>query len=531
MERKFREFVEEHVSLIKDIEKELGLASWNFETTGKEEWKNKLVEKEKELFHIYANKEHYQELKNIEKSEVITDPILKRQLTLLVNAYESKQYDEELINKIISLDAEVSDKFNNYRGHIDDKKVNNNEILKILKGSDDTELRKKAWFASKEIGELAVGQILEIIHLRNENARDLGYNNYYEKALKLKEINQNDLFEILDKLKELTDEPFRKEKQKLDEGLAKRFNISVDELRPWHYSDPFFQEKPVSNGIKLDHFFEDKDIVDLSMNFYDGIGLEVRDILGRSDLYSKEGKCQHAFCTHIDKDEGDVRILCNIEPSEYWTSTTLHELGHAVYDKYLDIKLPYLLREPAHIMSTEAIAMLMGRFTKNNDFLEEIVGISKKEIEKVDKLIKDEARMAMLIFVRWGLTMVNFERALYENPDQDLNTLWWDYVEKYQFLKRPENRNKADWASKIHFAIAPVYYHNYVLGELIVSQISQYMRNNLDDGKIVNNEETGKFLVQNIFRLGSKYDWNETLEVSIGEKLNPEYFIREFIEV
>jgi len=189
-----------------------------------------------------------------------------------------------------------------------------------------------------------------------------------------------------------------------------------------------------------------------------------------------------------------------------------------------------LLREPAHIMSTEAIAMLMGRFTKNNSFLEEIVGVSKNEIQKVDKLIKNEARMAMLIFVRWGLTMVNFERALYENPDQDLNKLWWDCVEKYQFLKRPEGRNKADWASKIHFAMAPVYYHNYVLGELIVSQISQHMRNSLN-GQIVNNKETGKFLVENIFRHGSKYHWNEMLEVSIGEKLNPEYFIHEFIKV
>jgi len=529
MESKFNDFLEEHIQTVRDIEKELSLASWDFERTGKEEWKNKLVEKEKELFRIYANKEYYQKLKDVEKSGEITDPILKRQLTLLVNAFESQQYDEEIVNKIISLNVEVTDKFNNHRGHVDGKKLNNNEISKILKDSNDNELRKKAWFASKEIGELVAEQILEIVHLRNESARNLGYSNYYEKSLKLDEIHQDELFEIFDRLKELTDEPFRAEKQILDEGLAKRFNVSVDELRPWHYSDPFFQEKPVSDGIKIDHFFEDKDAVDLNIKFYDGIGLEVRDILDRSDLYPKDGKSQHAFCTHIDK-KGDVRILCNIEPSEYWTCTVLHELGHAVYDKYLDLELPYLLREPAHIMSTEAIAMLMGRFTKNNSFLEEIVGVSKNEIQKVDKLIKNEARMAMLIFVRWGLTMVNFERALYENPDQDLNKLWWDCVEKYQFLKRPEGRNKADWASKIHFAMAPVYYHNYVLGELIVSQISQHMRNSLN-GQIVNNKETGKFLVENIFRHGSKYHWNEMLEVSIGEKLNPEYFIHEFIKV
>jgi peptidyl-dipeptidase A len=29
----------------------------------------------------------------------------------------------------------------------------------------------------------------------------------------------------------------------------------------------------------------------------------------------------------------------------------------------------------------------------------------------------------------WSLLMFNFEKALYENPDQDLNKLWWDMVE------------------------------------------------------------------------------------------------------
>ena len=33
-------------------------------------------------------------------------------------------------------------------------------------------------------------------------------------------------------------------------------------------------------------------------------------------------------------------------------------------------------------------------------------------------------RLGMLIFVRWVLVVVNFERAMYQNPDRDLNTLW-----------------------------------------------------------------------------------------------------------
>ena len=67
--------------------------------------------------------------------------------------------------------------------------------------------------------------------------------------------------------------------------------------------------------------------------------------------------------------------------------------------------------------------------------------------------------------------MLRFEKALYDNPDQDLNKLWWDLVEKYQMVQRPEGRNAPDYASKIHIVSAPVYYHNYMMGELFASQV------------------------------------------------------------
>ena len=67
--------------------------------------------------------------------------------------------------------------------------------------------------------------------------------------------------------------------------------------------------------------------------------------------------------------------------------------------------------------------------------------------------------------------MFRFEKALYDDPDQDLNALWWDIVERYQMVKRPEGRNAPDYASKIHIVSAPAYYHNYLLGQLFADQV------------------------------------------------------------
>ena len=76
--------------------------------------------------------------------------------------------------------------------------------------------------------------------------------------------------------------------------------------------------------------------------------------------------------------------------------------------------------------------------------------------------------------------MVNFEKRLYKNPDQDLNKLWWDLVKEYQLIDF--TRDKPDWASKIHFVNAPVYYHNYLLGEVFASQLTNYISKGKNDG-------------------------------------------------
>ena len=48
-----------------------------------------------------------------------------------------------------------------------------------------------------------------------------------------------------------------------------------------------------------------------------------------------------------------------------------------------------------------------------------------------------------------------------------------DLAEKYQEVKRPEGRNEPDFAAKIHIVTTPVYYHNYMLGEMFASQVSK----------------------------------------------------------
>jgi peptidyl-dipeptidase A len=260
----------------------------------------------------------------------------------------------------------------------------------------------------------------------------------------------------------------------------------------------------------------------------------VADILAGSDLYEKPGKDQHAYCTDIDRN-GDIRILANIKDNEIWTGTMLHELGHAAYDKYIDPKLPYLLRHEAHIFTTEAIAMMFGRLSKDAMWIRDAVGITEREKEAIEGELVKHARLSQLIFARWALVMTKFERALYTDPDQNLNQLWWALVNKYQAINPPEDRDFPDWAAKSHVVSAPVYYHNYLLGEILASQLTHCIRETVlprqdRDGSFYGHPEVGEYLKDRVFKPGARLHWDAMIRKATGESLTPRYFVKQFVE-
>ena len=252
----------------------------------------------------------------------------------------------------------------------------------------------------------------------------------------------------------------------------------------------------------------------------------MRSVLDHSDLYAREGKSQHAFCIDIDR-SGDVRVLCNVEPSERWMDTMLHEFGHAIYDRECDRSLPWLVRGAAHALTTEGIAMLMGRLHRDPAWLREVAAVADGDVDAIAGALADAQRAALLVFARWVLVMTNFERSLYADPDADLDTLWWDLVEHHQLLHRPDDRQAPDWAAKIHLAAAPVYYQNYLYGELFASQLDATLH--ARTGGIVDRTAAGALLRDDVFAPGASLRWDELVVRATGEPLSAEHMARQLV--
>ncbi len=155
---------------------------------------------------------------------------------------------------------------------------------------------------------------------------------------------------------------------------------------------------------------------------------------------------------------------------------------------------------------------------------------------EIQEVSEKYLRFQQILFARWALVMYNFEKQLYADPDQDLNNLWWELVEKYQFVKRPPGPVDAGWASKLHFTTAPCYYHNYMMGELLASQLHYHIVREVfklesdRDVSYVGEKILGDYLREKVLGPGALYHWNDMIKRATGEPLTPKYFVEQFVK-
>ena len=511
-------------------------AYWNGTISGDSDEFAKYSEANIAMSRIYSNTEVFEKLKAIKERGNITDPLLKRQLDVVYNSFLSNQADSSLLEQIISKSTSLEQKYAEFRANFRGKPISDNQVESILQNSTENNELEEVWKAHKEIGTFVANDVLEIIKLRNKLAYSLGYDNFHTMSLELSGHNPEEISALFDELDSLTKDEFERLKREMDIAFSKRYGISENELMPWHFQGRYFQESPKLYPVDLDKFYKGKNLEKLTEEFYSGIGLNVSSIMKSSDLYEKPLKNQHAYCIDINAN-GDVRVLANISDNESWMGTMLHEFGHAVYALgHDDSSNPFFLRNAAHTFTTEAIAMIFGRLSRNPEWMRLSLGLTDIEKSEIEEDCYKSLKLQQLVFSRWVQVVYRFEKEMYSNPEQDLNALWWNLAEKYQMLKKPHNRDMPDWATKIHIALYPCYYHNYQLGELLASQIHYYIVDNITKSGDYKNEcyignpAIGKWMSDNIFKIGMKLEWNEMIEKATGEKLTAKYYAKQFVE-
>ena len=243
--RELTKFIAEYEKKVIPVQDKYNMASYLASTTGNEGEYKAATELQVMLSLIYANKENYSLLKKIKESKLIEDTLLARQLDVLYHLHLPYQFSEDKLVEIINLENEIKREYETFRPIINEKEVSDNKIEEVLRISKDAENLEKYWRASKKIGRLIDNKLINLVKLRNEAAKALNFNNYHEMMLIINGQDPKKIEAIFNDLDVLTKGPYEGLKKQIDEALAIKYNLAVEELKPWHYQNRYFQKAPI----------------------------------------------------------------------------------------------------------------------------------------------------------------------------------------------------------------------------------------------------------------------------------------------
>jgi peptidyl-dipeptidase A len=509
-----KKFIKLRDEISKDMKQVLSgseAACWDFYTNSTDENMQKMNEAQNKVNDFYDNKEIYTKLKEINDNGGVSEKHLKKQLKVLTSAFgDGIEYKKE-IEAMNAKENEISQKLNSYTMTIDDKPVSKAEIQKIMETEKNPEIRKKAADAKIKSGDLIADDLVELVKMRNDFARKKGYDNYFDyKISQDYDIEPKDLDKLLSDVAENTKEANKKVMDETKENLSNAFGIKPEDLRNYHFgllSDDN-PEKIVNDAIK-----SKEEVVEISKKAYQGMGYDVDKLPIKLDLFPRQNKNTHGFSFPIEAGK-DARILANLTNNVSSIDTLMHELGHSVFTVKTDASLPYMAQDTTSTM-TEAVAMMMGDMPRTEGLVKDKV--SPEVFAKFQKSASEEDAR----FVGSSMAIIDFERNMYKNPDQNLKQLWKDVNVKYKGRSEQDEATN-EWATIPHYLSHPAYYQNYFRASLIKAQLYKSLTDKF--GNLTENKETAKYLNDNLFKYGGSLDDNEILTKVTGKELSADDF-------
>jgi len=416
-----------------------------------------------------------------------------------------------------------------------------NDIDDILRKSRDLAERQRVWTASKEIGRPLKPGLVDLVKLRNQVAREMGYPSYFALEVADYGMTVPEMMKLLDGTLEAARPLYDGLHCWAKTTLAARYKRPVPRLIPAHWiGNRWAQQWPgLVEEANLDPLFKGSaadSIVKSAESFYVSLGFPKlpASFWERSDLYpvppgSARKKNAHASAWHIDHAE-DVRSLMSVEPNEQWFATAHHELGHVYYFlAYSRPEVPFLLREGANRAFHEAVGELAKLASQETPYLVK-VGVlpAGKEPNPTAWLL--QSALESIVFLPFSAgTMSHFEHDLYEKelPPADWQKRWWDYVATYQGVAPPAPRpdDLCDACTKTHINDDAAQYYDYALATLVKFQLHDHictkiLKQDVRSCDYSGSKEVGAFL-RGVLALGATRDWRAVIQEATGEPVSP----------
>lgn len=545
-EKILRHYISQKEGLIRNYSMESATALWNATVSGDENDYQKLVDIElafnksnqnvSNLFapdrfysisqNVFTNEHDFQLLKKLKYSGLITDTLLSRQLNVLYQAFMGPQIETERYQKLMSAEVKLWQAFSILKVSIKGKKYGGAQIDSIRKYTTDVSVLKSIFDAYQEQGRLLAPDIIRMVKERNEFAANFGYSDFYQLSLEGKDQTSEQIKLLLDDIELNTRTQFFEAKAVIDKLLAKRFQVQAEKLKPWHYHEERNSYLPEKFTAKMDSLFVNTDPIKYAEKFFSGIGLPIDDVVKNSDLEYRRSKSAVTAMINVDF-KNDIRLISSIQNTHEGMIRMMHLGGHASHYKTISDDVPYLLKTPNYALG-EGVARYFESLASNSEWLKDAIDIDTTAQKELVLVCQHLHQVDRLFRCRKLLAMADFEREVYQNPDQNLDKLWQKLNLKYLGIDYTDEKNACYWATNKYATSLSCTTHNLVLADVFAAQLQHTIEKRVitrTGGAYANNAEIGKFLTENLYCYGNQLPWEKLIEKVAGEPLKASYFV------
>ena len=294
---------------------------------------------------LSARDTFYADPKNIEKINELmpkSDAKTKKRLQIWLDFFKLYQTPKEALSvkeKIATLESKILKmKTSRKEGYIDPKTkkfvtASSLKMSTMISTNDDEKIRKACFEAREKLAQDYLTEYLELISLRNQFAKILGYTDFYDyKVQKDDGMTKKELFSIFDDIYEKT---------KFAKQNIRNLEKKIPGLRkPWNFvykmAGDFTKEE--------DPYYQFDDALIRWGRSFSALGIDMRGGKIQLDLLDRQEKYNNGFCHWPDittykngkRISGSSNFTCNVVNGQVGSgvmgyATLFHEGGHAAH--------------------------------------------------------------------------------------------------------------------------------------------------------------------------------------------------------
>ncbi|MCD4702659.1 MAG: peptidase M3A and M3B thimet/oligopeptidase F [Candidatus Aegiribacteria sp.] len=489
---------------LSELDIKFGRLNWTKYTTG---YDFGIMDIERETQEKLKSKESWNTIQDLLASDLST--IDRRRadiMEIIFRPYHLSEKLSELSLAIREKTNELISVLNTHRCSVDGTEMTSPEISRILLSEADRDLRRKAYLARTQVNiPLMNAGFLQLLDMRKEFAVEYGARDFVQYQLELQELDPAMFDSWKDEINPVL--PLMRE---IYSGFGEEI-IGDSHVMPW---DITF----ISGNIapELNHHVNMADFHKPISELFSMFGIDIAGMNITYDIFPRKNKSEWGYNFQVETGM-DSRILANVRDRYFEFGVLLHETGHAVHGFTTDPKEIILNMGISGIVS-EGIANLFGSFKWHKAFYSRFFSENLEETGKNFRRLKLWRRTNQLRSV----SRILFDQALYRNRIEsidDIHQLLWKT--NLEILGEQPYADEPVWASTIHYTTHPIYFHNYLLGDLMCDMLEQTFLSREGVSDVIDRPDLfGRFILDEVVGVSGRYPFPELFRRISGEDLS-----------